>query len=134
MEDPAVSFLVDFDDVPPLDVWGPAVQARSINGERVTVALVELAPDAAVPEHRHENEQMGMVITGTMTFTVDGETRTLGPGGTWRIPPNRPHHAVAGPEGAVVIDLFAPLRTDWDERPHHEPRPAAWPGRTAADG
>ena len=70
-----------------------------------------------------------MVITGTMTFTVDGETRTLGPGGTWRIPPNRPHHAVAGPEGAVVIDLFAPLRTDWDERPHLDPRPAAWPGR-----
>ena len=93
-----MSFLVDFDDVPPLDVWGPEVRARSINGERVTLALVELAPNAAVPEHRHENEQMGMVITGTMTFTVDGETRTLGPGGTWRIPSGRPHDAVAGPE------------------------------------
>ena len=91
---------------------------------------MELAPDAAVPEHRHENEQMGMVITGAMTFTVDGETRTLGPGGTWRIPSGRPHDAVAGPDGAVVIDLFAPLRTDWDERPHLDPRPAAWPGPT----
>ena len=128
-----MSFLVDFDDVPPLDVWGPAVRARSINGERVTLALVELAPDAPVPEHRHENEQMGMVITGTMTFTVDGETRTLGPGGTWRIPPNRPHHAVAGPEGAVVVDLFAPLRTDWDERPHLDPRPASRQAGRARD-
>ena len=124
-----MAFLVDFDDVPPLDVWGPAVRARSISGERVTLALVELAPGARVPEHTHENEQMGMVISGSMTFTIDDETRTVGPGGTWRIPSNHPHHAEAGPAGAVVIDIFAPLRTDWDERPHFDPTPAAWPGR-----
>ena len=34
----------------------------------------------------HENEQLGMVITGSVTFTIGDETRELGPGGTWRIP------------------------------------------------
>ena len=122
------SYLIDIDDLEPIDVWGEIVRARALHGERVTLALVELAPDAVVPEHRHDNEQMGIVITGQMTFTVDGETRTLGPGGTWRIPPSRPHDAVAGPDGALVIDVFTPTRHDWDALPHGAPRPVDWPG------
>lgn len=124
-----MSHLVDFDAVPPVDVWGETVRARSVNGERLTMALVELAPGAVVPEHRHENEQMGMVVSGSVTFTVDGETRTLGPGGTWRIPSNRPHDVVTGPDGALVVDVFAPAREDWDALPHIAPRPVAWPER-----
>ena len=124
-----MSYLVDLDAVPPVDVWGDSVRARSINGERLTLALVELAPDSVVPEHRHENEQMGMVVSGSVTFTVDGETRTLGPGGTWRIPSNRPHDVVTGPAGALVVDVFAPTRADWDALPHIAPRPVTWPGR-----
>jgi quercetin dioxygenase-like cupin family protein len=89
---------------------------------------VELAPNAVVPEHRHANEQMGIVITGLMHFTVDGETRDLGPGGTWRILGDRPHDVVAGPEGAVVIDVFTPTRSDWDDREIVSPAPAPrWP-------
>ena len=122
------SYLIDIDDLEPIDVWGEIVRARALHGERVTLALVELAPDAVVPEHRHDNEQMGIVITGQMTFTVDGETRTLGPGGTWRIPPGRPHDAIAGPDGALVIDVFAPTRHDWDALPHGAPKPVHWSG------
>ncbi len=124
-----MSHLVDFDTVPPVDVWGETVRARSVNGERLTLALVELAPRSIVPEHRHENEQMGMVVSGSVTFTVDGEVRTLGPGGTWRIPSNRPHDLVTGLDGALVIDVFAPAREDWDAMPHLAPRAVAWPGR-----
>lgn len=124
-----MSHLVDLDAVPPVDVWGDSVRARSVNGERLTLALVELAPGSVVPEHRHENEQMGMVVSGSVTFTVDGETRTLGPGGTWRIPSNRPHDVVTGPDGALVVDVFAPAREDWDALPHIAPRPVAWPER-----
>jgi quercetin dioxygenase-like cupin family protein len=121
-----MSNLVDLADVAPFEVWGDAVQARKIEGEQVTLAVVELAPGAVVPEHRHPSEQLGMVIRGTMLFTVDGETRELGPGGTWRILGNRPHDAVAGPDGAVVIDVFSPIRSDWDYpfRPIRAPR---WP-------
>lgn len=123
------SYLVDFDDLERIDVWGETVKARALHGERVTIALVELAPDAVVPEHRHDNEQMGVVITGQMTFTIDGETRTLGVGGTWQIPSGRPHDAVAGPDGALVVDVFAPARHDWDVLPHEPPTPVDWPGR-----
>ncbi len=124
-----MSPLVDFDAVPPFDVWGESVRARAVNGERLSLAIVELAPDSVVPEHRHEHEQLGMVVSGSVTFTVDGERRTLGPGGTWRIPSNRPHHVVTGPDGALVIDVFAPVREDWQAMPRLEPRPVRWLGR-----
>ncbi len=111
-----MSNLKDLADFPLLRIWGETVNARRVQGERITLAIVELAPNAVVPEHRHANEQLGMVIKGQMHFTIDGETRDLGPGGTWRILGDRPHDVVAGPEGAVVIDVFTPVRDDWDDR------------------
>ena len=120
------SNLVDLATVAPFDVWGEAVRARKIEGERITLAVVELAPGAVVPEHVHESEQLGLVIEGSVRFTIDGETREMGPGGTWRILSNRPHEVVAGPEGATVIDVFNPTRSDW-AFPFLEPRQPRWP-------
>jgi quercetin dioxygenase-like cupin family protein len=122
-----MSNLVDIEDVPALDVWGERVQARVISGANASLALVELGPGAVVSRHRHSQEQLGICIEGSITFTVSGERRELGPGGTWLIPSGLPHDAVAGPEGAVVIDVFSPIRADWEALPHSEPRPLRWP-------
>jgi quercetin dioxygenase-like cupin family protein len=123
-----VSNLVGIDDQPVIDVWGEAVRARRIQGDRITLAVVELAPDAIVPGHQHEAEQLGMVIEGSVTFTVGDEQRELGPGGTWRIPSNVPHQVTTGPDGATVIDLFSPPRADWDALPEGPARPPIrWP-------
>jgi quercetin dioxygenase-like cupin family protein len=121
------SNLRDITDVPALDVWGDSVQARVIVGRNASLSVVELAPGAIVPEHRHQHEQLGLCITGSITFTIDGERRELGPGGTWRITSNLPHDAVAGPDGATVVDIFAPVRADWDALPRSTPRPPRWP-------
>jgi len=114
-------------DLPLLEIWGDEVRARRVQGERFTLAIVELAPNAVVVEHRHAAEQLGLVIRGHMHFTVDGETRDLGPGGTWRILGDRPHDVVAGPEGAVVIDVFTPIRSDWDEKTVVGTQAPRWP-------
>jgi quercetin dioxygenase-like cupin family protein len=121
------SNLRDIADLPALNVWGDTVQARVIVGDNASLAVVELAPGAIVPEHRHEHEQLGLCIEGSITFTVDGNRRELGPGGTWRITSNLPHDAVAGPDGAVVVDIFSPVRADWDSLPRSTPRSARWP-------
>jgi quercetin dioxygenase-like cupin family protein len=124
-----MSDLVDLADLPLLEVWGEQVRARRLEGERVTLAVVELAPGAHVPEHRHPHEQMGICIRGSVRFRIgddDREVRDLGPGGTWRVAPDAAHEVVAGPEGAIVIDVFAPTRTDWDF-PIMEPLPPRWP-------
>lgn len=122
-----MSNLIDLDTVDLLNVWGETVRARRIQGETITLAVVELAPNAIVPEHRHVAEQLGIVLRGLMHFTLDGETRDLGPGGTWRITSNRPHNVQAGPEGAVVIDVFSPVRSDWDALPVAPKTKPRWP-------
>lgn len=122
-----MSNLKDLADFPLLEIWGEAVRARRVQGERITLAVVELAPNSTVPEHVHANEQLGVCLTGSGTFTVDGETRDIRPGTTWRILANLPHSLVTGPDGAVVIDVFNPVRDDWDSKtvlPDAAPR---WP-------
>jgi len=93
----------------------------------VTLALIELDPEAGVPEHNHENEQVGFLVQGSMTFTIGDETAAVVPGSSWRILANVPHSVVAGPEGAVLIEVFSPPRHDWAAIPEGEPGPGRWP-------
>jgi quercetin dioxygenase-like cupin family protein len=122
--------LADLADLPALQIWDDVV-ARRVQGERLTLAIVELAPNATVPEHRHPNEQCGLVIEGEIRFRIADEERVLGPGGTWRIVGDTPHEVAAGAEGAVVIDVFAPAREDWADRrvlgTPDEPAIPLWP-------
>ena len=128
-----MSDLIDIESVQPIDVWGDAVRARRVEGEKLTLAIVELKPNAVVPEHRHDNEQLGLVIQGSLIFTIDGETRELGPGGTWKILANRPHQVTVGPKGAVVVDVFSPIRSDWERFPLLSRIPPVWPGGSFED-
>ncbi len=117
--------LRDVRDVGPLDIW-EGVTARPIEGERMTLAFVELAPNAVVPEHRHPNEQLGLMLQGSGTFRVGDETRRVRAGSTWRILSNVPHELTVGPDGAVVIDVFSPVRSDWSGFEPAEPRDPDW--------
>ena len=63
--------FANINDLRPLRVWDSAV-ARTVQGDRITLAVVELEPDVSVPEHRHGNEQLGIVLKGSITMTVDG--------------------------------------------------------------
>nr|WP_052478509.1 cupin domain-containing protein [Kibdelosporangium sp. MJ126-NF4]CEL18683.1 Pectin degradation protein KdgF [Kibdelosporangium sp. MJ126-NF4]CTQ98167.1 Pectin degradation protein KdgF [Kibdelosporangium sp. MJ126-NF4] len=106
------------------------VTARVVQSELITMAVVELAPDSVVPVHRHGNEQLGFVVTGHVRFTVDGETRDRGPGDTWRILADVPHHVTVGPEGAVVVEVYSPVRHDWAALPDSAPAVPVWPVST----
>lgn len=106
-------------------IWAGVV-GRAVHGERLTVAVVELDAMSTVPQHRHANEQVGVCLTGSLYFRVGDERRDLGPGGIWCIPAQTPHEVVAGPDGAVVIEAFAPARDDWRELEHVRAAPR-WP-------
>ena len=110
----------------PRKVWD-GITARAIHGERLTLAVVELEPGAIAEEHSHEHEQLGIVLRGSIRFRVGEEERELGPGETWEIPSNMVHRAEAGPDGATVLDLFAPPRSEWEAAEAGEPGPGRWP-------
>ena len=104
-------------------IWG-GVTVQAVEGDRTTLAVVDLEPGANVPEHRHDNEQLGVLIRGAMHFRVGDETRDLAPGDTWRILSDVPHEVTAGPEGALAIECFTPVRGDWATLERDEDRAA----------
>jgi quercetin dioxygenase-like cupin family protein len=106
-----------------LRIWD-GLTAQAVEGDRMTLAVIDLEPGAAVPEHHHDNEQLGVLIRGTMRFRVGDETRDLGAGDTWRILSNVPHEVTAGPEGALAVECFAPARSDWAALERLPGRPA----------
>ena len=94
-------------------VLAPGVTAKIASGERMMLSLVTFAPDAVVPMHSHPHEQMGMMVSGTMEFTIEGETRALSGSGMYLVPGGVPHAAKAGPRGAVALDAFSPPREEY---------------------
>ena len=107
-------------------IWD-GVHARVVHGERITLGVIELDADSIVPEHSHDHEQLGICLSGSLVFRVGDESKELGAGETWSIPSNVPHEVHVGPAGAVVLDVFAPIRDDWREVERIGLRPPRWP-------
>jgi quercetin dioxygenase-like cupin family protein len=121
-----LSFFDDVDALAPQKIWD-GIAARVVDGERITMAVVELDPLSVVPEHRHENEQLGVVLSGSLVFRIGDEVRELEAGALYRIPANTPHGVETGSGGAVVVDIFAPVRDDWQALERESPRQPRWP-------
>ena len=114
------------DSIPPQQVWD-GILSRAIHGNELTLTLLELDANFEVPEHRHENEQLGILVQGAVTFDIGGEIADVRPGGMWRILGNVPHSVKTGPDGAVIVEAFAPPRSDWDRFEPQEPGAGRWP-------
>ncbi len=67
---------------------------------------------ADIPMHRHPHEQTGYLVSGKMTFVIDGETYEALPGDAWNIPGDI-EHGVEVHEDAVVLEVFSPAREDY---------------------
>ena len=87
---PSVGGFDDLRAMAPRRIWN-GVAARVLSGDKCSLGIVELDPDAVVPSHHHE------------------------------------HGVVAGPDGAVVFDAFAPVRADWAALAEEDPRKPRWP-------
>jgi quercetin dioxygenase-like cupin family protein len=118
--------LRHIDEVPFQKVW-QGISGRIVEGDRITLGVIELAPNGTVPSHTHDNEQVGVCIRGQLSFTVGDETRTFGPGGSWVVPSMVPHGAATGPDGATVVEAFNPIRDDWHVAPIDEDVEPRWP-------
>ena len=94
-------------------VLAPGVTAKIASGEKMMLSLVTLAPGAVVPTHSHPHEQMGLMVSGTMEFTIEGETRVFSGNEMYFVPGGVPHAAKAGPGGAVALDAFSPPREEY---------------------
>jgi quercetin dioxygenase-like cupin family protein len=97
----------------PLKKPAEGVELRILHGERMTVAFFTLAAGSGVPEHTHDHEQIGTVLSGEMELTIGGEKRVVTSGQAYHIPSQVPHAGACLKGPAEVIEIFAPVREDW---------------------
>lgn len=81
-------------------------------GQNEMIGRLHLAKGAFVPPHKHVSEQITMVMSGSLKFTIGGKDITVNAGEVLVIPPNVVHSALALEE-SDDIDAFSPLRLDW---------------------
>jgi quercetin dioxygenase-like cupin family protein len=66
---------------------------------------------AHFPEHRHPEEQVTIVESGEITFSIDGEELALKEGDICHIPPNKFHSAkVLTSREVRTLNVFHPPR------------------------
>jgi quercetin dioxygenase-like cupin family protein len=107
--------FVRFDDVKSFEL-AAGVTARPLFGAGAMINLIELEPNAVVPLHSHPHEQLGIVLRGIQALVIGGEAHELGPLEGYVLPGGVEHSAYGGPEGALVVDIFQPIREDYLER------------------
>ena len=107
--------FIDIDAVPPIDIFA-GVRMRTPYGKNLMLSYVEIEEGAVVTTHQHPHEQGGVVLGGQLALTIGDETRTLGPGQMYLIPPDTPHRASAVGGRCVVMDVFSPIREDYAAR------------------
>jgi quercetin dioxygenase-like cupin family protein len=88
------------------------ISRKYVVGDREMIAQIYLARGAIVPVHSHESEQLTYVLTGALTFTLEGREIVVRAGELLRIPSWMPHSAEAT-EDTFELDLFSPIRQDW---------------------
>ena len=87
-------------------------KGRVLQTDHATMIVFDLEPKTIIETHKHEVEQFGVVVKGSLAMAIAGEQRILTAGDTYRIPPGAAHGARVFEEPTQVIDVYAPPRTD----------------------
>lgn len=82
------------------------------HGSKTSLGEFKLAKGSIIPNHSHPHEQTGYMISGSMTFTIEGKKYLAEPGDGWSIPGNA-EHSVEVHEDSVLIEVFSPPREDY---------------------
>ena len=94
------------------EVW-PGITRKIIGyDDRLMLVKVLFVKGAEAPAHDHPHSQSSYIESGIFEVSVDGETKTLGPGDGFNIPSGITHAVTAREEG-VIIDAFSPHREDF---------------------
>jgi quercetin dioxygenase-like cupin family protein len=106
--------LYRWSEIPP-EQMNPFFTRQFVTGDKAMVAKIALKQGCVVPTHHHPNEQISLIISGSLEFILDGVSQTVHAGDILVIPANLPHSAMAH-EDMEGLDIFAPPRQDWLEK------------------
>lgn len=89
------------------------VTLRSVSGEKTMMTFFDFEPNAVIPSHRHDYEQITYIIEGDMEFSIEGEKKILRGGDGVVILSGQEHSARVLSKKAKVVDAWYPIREDY---------------------
>ena len=107
--------VIRYRDIPLVEL-APNVNAHILSSERMTAIFVTMAPNAIVPKHRHEPEQVMIIVAGECDQIVDGKLYHVKEGDIICYASNEEHGTYASDKGCRTIEFFSPIRQDYMEK------------------
>lgn len=90
------------EDVPGARQWAVAL-------ENTMLTYFEVDPHSNFETHRHESEQITMVLEGQLFFEQSGEIFGVKAGEVIAIPSNAPHRVFTREEPVKAVDAWSPV-------------------------
>jgi quercetin dioxygenase-like cupin family protein len=109
---------VTWSEFPAEEVY-PGISRQVLHGKRQTMVRYVYAPGSVFPVHSHPEEQVTIVISGEIEFTIDGIPAVLRSGQAAVIPANMPHGARV--IGNVAVETFNALSPRRERQPAPSP-------------
>ena len=104
--------VVRYQDVPPIEL-AAGIKSHIVSAEKITVSFVTMEPNAQVPIHHHEAEQIMIVADGACDQIADGKLYHLEKGDVVILPAKIKHGGYISDKGCRAIDIFCPPREDF---------------------
>lgn len=102
---------IDWSSIPVEHPYG-GIARQTVHGANQTLVRYVYQPGSVFPVHQHPEEQITVVLSGSIDFTVNGSPLTLSAGQVALIPGNVPHGAVVSGSVAVeTLNTMSPRRS-----------------------
>lgn len=91
--------------LPETDIKAPGVWTRYLQADRGQVVFFSIPEGTTVPPHSH-GAQWGIVVSGKVELTIEGDAKVYGPGDSYFIPEGAIHTAKPLTD-VEAVDVFA---------------------------
>jgi gluconolactonase len=94
----------------------PGANSRLITGRGAQLSFLRMNPEATFPEHIHPEEQLMIVLRGSIDEGILDGVTTMKKDDILLLPGNMVHGGTVGELGCDVLDVFWPPRPDYAEK------------------
>ncbi len=107
--------VVHYPDIPLAELV-PGSNSHLVFGDKITVSFLTMSANSYFPPHRHEAEQIMIVLDGYADEIVEGKLYRLERGDVILLPSNIEHGAYLREVDCRAIDIFSPPREDFRDK------------------
>ena len=99
-------------DIAPTPLGGGVERSVLAYDDQLMAVEVSFETGAEGAPHTHPHTQMSYVLSGSFSYSVEGESAVLDPGDSVVVPAGLSHGTVCLEKG-VLLDVFTPRRDDF---------------------